>query len=145
MTKNEAYKKAADSLISDNMDVPYNILGEDYTDALNSVREALDDYEDLDEATNYGYDHEWADTKSIYARRWGQENPGLLDRYFEEAVDNFGMDILTTDGMTPIPASAMLSRIYEVACYSYHMAAWNEAMWAVQEKAESYDYESEGR
>lgn len=144
MTKNEAYKKAIESLTSDNMAndfVQHNILREDYNDALDNISEALDYYEDTDDAADHGWDHEWADSRCWDARTWAQVNPGLLDVYFEEAINSFGMDVLTTDGMTPIPASAMLHRIYEISCYAYYMAVWNVAMWAVQDEAESYDYD----
>lgn len=144
MTKNEAYKKAVASLMDERMAndfVQHNILREDYLDALDNIDEALDYYADTDAATHFGWDHEWADSRCWNSRTWAQEHPELLDVYFEEAISNYGMDVLTVDGVNPIPASDMLNRIYEISCYSYHTSVWNTAMWAVQDEAETYDYE----
>jgi hypothetical protein len=141
MTKNEAYKKAAEVLAANNglnNDRTYHssIGREDYLDALYSLTDSLDYYRDTDEAMDAGTDHEWADTKSIYARRWAHENPSLLDRYFEEAVDTFGVDFLTEDG-------SILNRIYEISCYTYYSQVLAFVARDIENLAESYDYEDE--
>lgn len=104
---------------------------EDYSDALASIRDAVEYYGSPEQGRDVGADHEWADSGAIYPGEWADANPRALDHWAADAACNFGADTLTT-GPDGSPAVDVLDRIRAVARYSCLSATWNAAAQDVE-------------